>query len=473
MLRPRFAIILAIFLIMPFTVLAQSSQVVVDGTTLTLEGAPNVLYGADISGATLTITMKGGTYLTITAPDRRALLVSSGYTSAPVCNESYSSITLNPPASVDVIDIPVTLGSMSCDGTTPTPIATVTPSVSVTPLASVEPLSDQTARVFQRLADIIGVSSAANYLRQSPTANAINNTVAKPISILSAITGVVTLVVTTTTASATAALSLSQLLQFLSSFRFSFLGLIRLQKRRPWGRVVYKDKGTPAQGVTVQVYESRFKKLKDTQVTDQNGRFGALVIPGSYYIKLSKSGFETSQSEVVTISSYDQALNMELTITSAHDVSAHSLRTTMLWLKVRHLLDAINPYILAAGTLVSLLSALITPSRLNLGLLVLYIVLDVLKIYFAVHLIRPFGRVLDASQKPLGLSVVRIFENTKQILLATKVTDEEGRFSFLLAPGSYYVTCIKTGFGPYTSKPLTIGADSVVNFDINLTRSAT
>ena len=72
------------------------------------------------------------------------------------------------------------------------------------------------------------------------------------------------------------------------------------------------------------------------------------------------------------------------------------------------------------------------------------------------RLLKPSGKVIDeTTNEPLPLTVVRIFEEKKNWLLATKVTDKEGRFHFLLAPGQYYLTFSRAGYQPFHSDTVT------------------
>jgi 5-hydroxyisourate hydrolase-like protein (transthyretin family) len=105
---------------------------------------------------------------------------------------------------------------------------------------------------------------------------------------------------------------------------------------------------------------------------------------------------------------------------------------------------------------------------------------------------KPWGIVYDSiTGKPVDLAVVRVFNESNDKLVATKVTDQNGRFNFLLARGKYYVTVTKAGyifppkisklkayqlstrFGPqsdiYFGQPFVIGADDTnVNLNIGL-----
>jgi len=60
---------------------------------------------------------------------------------------------------------------------------------------------------------------------------------------------------------------------------------------------------------------------------------------------------------------------------------------------------------------------------------------------------KPWGIVFDAlTGQPIDFAIVRAFEARTGRLVQTKVTDENGRFSLLLAKGDYYVTVAKSGF---------------------------
>lgn len=60
---------------------------------------------------------------------------------------------------------------------------------------------------------------------------------------------------------------------------------------------------------------------------------------------------------------------------------------------------------------------------------------------------KPWGVVFDAlSGKPVDLAIVRLFDAETRHLIETKVTDDHGRFNFLVAKGRYYITITKTGY---------------------------
>jgi uncharacterized repeat protein (TIGR01451 family) len=55
-----------------------------------------------------------------------------------------------------------------------------------------------------------------------------------------------------------------------------------------------------------------------------------------------------------------------------------------------------------------------------------------------------FGIVYDSiSKKPLGLSILRVFDKETNKLVATRVTDKQGRYDVLLKPGRYRLEAVK------------------------------
>jgi len=60
---------------------------------------------------------------------------------------------------------------------------------------------------------------------------------------------------------------------------------------------------------------------------------------------------------------------------------------------------------------------------------------------------RPWGVVFDSmTLKPVEGAIVRIFDQERDKLLETKVTDKRGRFSFLPGKGDYYIKVVKPGY---------------------------
>lgn len=80
----------------------------------------------------------------------------------------------------------------------------------------------------------------------------------------------------------------------------------------------------------------------------------------------------------------------------------------------------------------------------DIGLLAILFILEIIYL-FKSH--TAWGVVFDSKErKPLQGVVVRVFSEENNKLLETKVTDKDGRYSFLVKPGNYYLDVIKEGY---------------------------
>lgn len=291
-----------------------------------------------------------------------------------------------------------------------------------------------------------------------------------PVSVTLSVIGTGAFLMTASAGSASFAINLSQALEFLKFFRFYLLGMVRIKKKKPWGKVIDKLTGRPIPLALIQIFSAEFNKQKDAHLTDAEGRFDALALPGKYYIVVSKKGYKTANSNVISIDSPTQILNLEISLAPQSDFfGLNHIKKINYLNSVKRILQAINPFILAIGTISSFAVLATLPTALNYFLFGLYLLLDTLNIYFSYHLKKPFGTVMDASSKDLlPLSVVRIFDDTKNWLLDTKVTDRSGRFYFLLVPGQYHLTCQKNEYAPYHSDTISVAKSGVADFDIKM-----
>ncbi len=254
--------------------------------------------------------------------------------------------------------------------------------------------------------------------------------------------------VTAITVNATSAGS-QLVISWLNYLRFFFLGYVRRKRSLPWGRVIDEWTGRPINGAVVSVIDPAFNHVRESQPTDQEGRFGFLATAGRYILKASKNGFTTKETGIFEVGNDPSKLNLEIKL--AQEGSTILVQSKVFALRffsfINNLLYYANPYVLAAGTLISFGSFLVIPTKLNLAIVVIYLILDVLKFVFSRNYARSYGLVVDAVSKlPVPLSVIRLFNADRNWLIGTRVSDNDGRFNFLLLPGRYYMTCVNGGY---------------------------
>ena len=304
-------------------------------------------------------------------------------------------------------------------------------------------------------------------LRRDPRVAGPMAKIAQPVSVALGAVG-------TAAAAANAFMTSPALLAELSRL-FSLLGfgMFRLKKRKPWGRVYDRLTDNPIYGAVVKIFDSKYKLAKETQTTDKEGRFGFLVSPGEYYIRITRSGYEDYQSQLIKISQPDQSLILDVPmVVSGATVKHPIINTLKLKQQLRDTFYVSGLALTVIGSLISLAVALIVPSILNYGIVLVYLILWVFRIGMAHEHVKSFGKVLDKStNKPVDLAVVRLFSADQSWLLETRVTDASGKFRFLVNHGGYYVTAVREGYGSFQSAPLELKKSDVFAHDIKIERA--
>ncbi|MBU2613348.1 carboxypeptidase regulatory-like domain-containing protein [Patescibacteria group bacterium] len=103
-------------------------------------------------------------------------------------------------------------------------------------------------------------------------------------------------------------LQIAIILLFQVVFYLLFRRLATSIHARDWGRVVDDMKKTPISGVIVRIFDKKFNKLLETQVTDANGKYGFFVRRNIYYVTAEREGYEKYTSPDIDLSQKDDAL---------------------------------------------------------------------------------------------------------------------------------------------------------------------
>lgn len=89
---------------------------------------------------------------------------------------------------------------------------------------------------------------------------------------------------------------------------------------KEWGIAFDPTTRKPLKDVVVRIFDKKFNKLLETQVTDANGRYGFFVRRNVYYVTAEKAGFEKYVSPDIDLSEKDEALvdqNLPLKVAQA------------------------------------------------------------------------------------------------------------------------------------------------------------
>ena len=239
------------------------------------------------------------------------------------------------------------------------------------------------------------------------------------------------------------------------------LGIRR--RRKPWGVVFNSQAGQPIPWAIVRILETHYKRVLERSVTDSQGRYGFLVRPGIFYLKVQKSGF-TFPPAKKTSTFYEKVYTgKKLKIASINEIVAFNIpldprawskSLINFWVglvRFNRFLQKIHLPMLILG----FIFALIMLFKTNFGLIfilsvVFYLLAGILE-FLRTLKARPYGVVVDNYNHPIEMAIVRIYQKNNNRLVETDVTDRDGRFKFLVSPGTYYIIAAKPGYIDFKS----------------------
>jgi len=262
---------------------------------------------------------------------------------------------------------------------------------------------------------------------------------------------------------ATSLFSIFNYLWFLFTQPLLLLGR---RRRERWGLVYNSLAKTPIDLVAVRLVHARTNLILQTRVSDAKGRFTFRVRPGQYRIEAAKQGYsfpsaylkgekvdgeylDIYHGEIINV---EEETNIAVNIPMDPLVREETPRKVIFKKRLRQLqtfLGFLSPF-------VSLAALIISPSWLTAGLFIGQVLVYLLFRRLAkAKKPKGWGIVYDSkTRKPLGQTVVRIFDKKFNKLLETQVTDSRGNYGFFAKNNVYFVTADKTGFDRYQSKDI-------------------
>jgi len=285
---------------------------------------------------------------------------------------------------------------------------------------------------------------------------------------------------------ASAAVIPAILLSLLPYLRFLFLQPILLlgyRRRKKWGVVYNSLTKMPIDLAMVRLINAATGKIVQSRVTDSEGRFAFFVEPGLYRIEAAKQGFvfptkvlqeyreDTSyldlyHGEPVHVDEKDAAIsaNIPMDPIGAEEKTPRRIKINKIFKEIQRFIASLS---IAAG----LLAVIISPTWWTIALLVSQVLLFMLFKRLAMpKKPKNWGIVYDKQdKKPINRAVARLFSKQFNKLISTEVTDNKGRYSFLVGPNDYYITFEKTGYEKNITPPITIKSkNEVVKVDAAL-----
>jgi|GEM_PF-4196875 len=254
-------------------------------------------------------------------------------------------------------------------------------------------------------------------------------------------------------ANVAAGLGFGQVLVYLRYLFTQPFTLLRLRKRKKWGTVYHAFTKQPVDLAIIRLVDVETGRIRESKVTDTEGRYMFVAPKGLYRLEITKPGFtgfsehlhglredraftDLYHGETITVSedgatiAYSVPLDPVGVVRSAKEVIKDHSRKLL-----RHTVSIL-------GIAIAFLSLLISPTPFVGTLLALHIVFYLLfKKLAHLKLADRYGVVLDGEKEhPLDRVVVRVFDAVYNKLVDTKVTDKKGRYAALVGPSTYYVT---------------------------------
>ncbi len=276
------------------------------------------------------------------------------------------------------------------------------------------------------------------------------------------------------------------LLNLISYLRFLFLQpflLLGMRRRKKWGTVYNSLTKMPVDLAVVRLLDANTNRVVQSRVTDAQGRYVFLANPGTYRIIVEQKDM-TFPSKVLQGYNEDTnfldiyhgeivhvdekytvlAVNIPLDPLGAPEKTPRRIIWDKHWKAFQH-------FIASLSVLAGLVAFIVSPNWWTTLLLVSQILL-----YFLFKRIaipkkpKSWGIVYDKeTQKPVGRAIARLFSKQFDKLVLSEVTDNSGRYSFMVGPNEYYVTFEKEGYQKATTGDIKIKEkDEVIKVDTGM-----
>jgi len=266
-------------------------------------------------------------------------------------------------------------------------------------------------------------------------------------------------VVATVQAASAVALSPFDLFFVIARMFGLFFAALGLKKRvKPWG-VVYDS-------VTKQPIDPAYVTLTDVNgktvasaITDLDGRYGFLAVPGIYKMSANKTNYifpsrklaGKTEDELyndlyfgasIEIKQSGQAILKNIPMDSLkfdwNEFAKRDKKLMKFYSKADIIFRKIFDLLFVVGFIVAIVSYFSAPYPYNLIMMIAYLVLLILRIVG----IKPkaYGRVsAGITGDPLSFAILRIVIPDTNVEIAHKITDKYGRYYCLVPKGKYII----------------------------------
>ena len=476
------------------TISITNSTGTASSSTISAKGGDATLCGYGGNGGHITLTNSTYTTPDTSAGVSKTATIANGGACPNNTSVSYSQGGSSSNGSVEVNNVSAPPSPLSIK----TPLTTtpdVSPSAvtqfssggSISPVLSTTPEPAQTVTPTGKVegATLFGSETAQKIL--DTTATIINSPVGKTVQATSFFTGLLaSAILYVDTGFATPLLASDLLLIPLKLWGLTLVGLGIRKRARPWGTVYDSVTKQPLDPALVTARDIHGAVVAES-ITDLDGRYGFLLLDGTYYLTAEKTNYEFPSKkiagqtadelytdlyfgEAVTIRS-GEVLDKNIPLDQKNfdwNEQAKKDRGLMLF-HSRHekMWVIVGDYVYAIGLIISAIATLLKPSTYNIIALIVYAtVLAFMKI--SMQNKKKLGSIIDkVTKQPLSYAIVRVTTLDRQVTLHSGVSDAHGKYYCLVPKGTYYVSIEKKNddgsYSPIYESPQMLNESGIIN----------
>lgn len=228
---------------------------------------------------------------------------------------------------------------------------------------------------------------------------------------------------------------------------FNLFGIFSWRRRRQkkQGRVYDVKTGQPVPFAKITIYDE-FGTARETKISDKFGNYFFLVPEGKYHLGIQKKGYKLIDEADITnkhtiyssLYTGKKELNFDKDgmVVQSLPLILSQQKKNRFGIFSKTILYSVLNIIFYIGLVVSSFIAVHNPSFYNIIVLAVYLFLYLLRV---VNIAQPhWGKVFSKKGIAQAFSSISVFdENYPEKMVARAVTDEKGRFAFILDKGDY------------------------------------
>ncbi len=211
-------------------------------------------------------------------------------------------------------------------------------------------------------------------------------------------------------------------------------------------------------GEMVMFNAAAFNQLNPT-TTSESGSYGFLVPAGTYVLRVEQNGYRTFDSGKFEINNFVVNTPVELLAFPKTALEAIPFAGKVVLEQAQKFIknstvQQVNNVIIPTITTIAVVNTVAATSLIGFGQYLWYLLAQPL-VLLRRRKYRKWGTIYDSLKKlPVDLALVRLYQQytipndpaPHWRLAGTQVTDKQGRYLFLVKPGTYKLQAVKTSF---------------------------